>query len=108
MVKKIGQWLLAIAVSLVCVELALQAAVRLGFADLDLPSYSLAQAQPFWQEVNADFGVWHPPNARYRHRRSCFDLIYTSNAYGMRDRDVAMASGRAASWCWAIRSSKGG
>jgi lysophospholipase L1-like esterase len=92
MVKKIGQWLVAIAVSLVCVELVLQAAVRLGFADLDLPSYSLAQAQPFWQEVNADFGVWHPANARYRHRRSCFDLIYTSNAYGMRDRDVAMAS----------------
>jgi lysophospholipase L1-like esterase len=92
MVKKIGQWLLAIAISLVCVELLLQGVVRLGFVDIDLPSYSMTQARPFWQELNADFGVWHPANAHYRHRRSCFDLIYTSNAYGMRDRDVAMAS----------------
>lgn len=90
--KKAGQWLLAIAISLVCVEIMLQGAVRLGLADLDLPGYSLKEADPFWQDVNADFGVWHPANARFRHERSCFDLIYTSNAFGMRDAAVTQAS----------------
>src|SRR5215472_12688294 len=90
MLKTAGQWLLAIAISLACVEAMLQAAVRLGFADLDLPSYSLKEADPFWQDVNPDFGVWHPANARFRHERSCFDLAYTSNAFGMRDRAATL------------------
>ena len=94
MVKKTGQWLLAIAISLVCVEIMLQVAIRLGFADLDLPSYSLAQARPFWQDINADFGVWHPANARYRHSKSCFDLTYASNGFGMRDGPTALRSQR--------------
>jgi len=92
MLKTAGQWLLATAISLVCVEIMLQAAVRLGFADLDLPSYSLKEADPFWQDINPDFGVWHPANARFRHERSCFDLIYTSNAFGMRDREATLAA----------------
>ena len=87
-----GGWLLAAAISLVCIELLLQAAVRLGYADLDLPSYSIAHAQPFWQDINADFGVWHPSNAHYRHQKSCFDLVYSSNAQGMRDREVTTTS----------------
>jgi lysophospholipase L1-like esterase len=70
----------------------LQAAVRLGVASIDLPSYSIAYAKPFWQDINPHFGVWHPANARYRHQKSCFDLIYASNAHGMRDRDVTIAS----------------
>ena len=90
--KKIGEWSLAIAVSLVVVEVMLQAAVRLGFTDLDLPGYSLRQAQPFWQDIDADFGVWHPSDAVYRHSKSCFDVTYASNAHGMRDPDVAVAS----------------
>jgi lysophospholipase L1-like esterase len=85
-------WLPALAVSLVCVEIVLQAAVRLGVASVDLPSYSIAYAKPFWQDVNPHFGVWHPANARYRHQKSCFDLVYASNAHGMRDRDVTIAS----------------
>ena len=92
MLRKTGEWLLAIAISLACIEIGLQIVVRRGVVDLDLPSYSLKQAQPFWQDVNPDFGTWHAANARYRHRRSCFDLTYTSNAYGMRDHAVAMTS----------------
>src|SRR5262249_35355428 len=92
MAKKTGQWLLAIVISLVCVEILLQVAVRFGFADADLPSYSVMQAQPFWQDINPDFGVWHPSHAQFRHQRSCYDLIYTSNSYGMRDREVTVDS----------------
>ena len=85
-------WLPALAISLVCVEIVLQAAVRLGVANVDLPSYSIAYAKPFWQDINPHFGVWHPAHARYRHQRACFDLVYASNAHGMRDRDVELTS----------------
>src|SRR5262245_7246024 len=85
-------WLPVVAISLVCVEIALQAAVRLGVASIDLPSYSIAYTKPFWQEINPDFGVWHPPHARYRHQKACFDLVYESNTHGMRDHDVPVAS----------------
>lgn len=85
-------WLPSIAISVICVEILLQATVRLGFAPLELPSYSLQETVPFWQDINPDFGVWHLPHARYRHQKSCFDLIYTSNAHGMRDREREMKS----------------
>jgi lysophospholipase L1-like esterase len=81
-----------LAVSLVCVEVMLQVAVRSGLASVDLPSYSIAYAKPFWQDINRHFGVWHPAHARYRHQKSCFDLVYASNAHGMRDREVTIAS----------------
>jgi lysophospholipase L1-like esterase len=84
--------LLVIAISLVALEIALQAVVRLGYLGVSLPSYSLAEAEPFWQDLNADFGVWHPPNAHFRHRKSCFDVSYDSNSHGMRDREVTIAS----------------
>ncbi len=92
MVKKLGEWLLAIALTLVAVEAALQAVVRLGYLDFSLPSYSIANAAPFWQVLNKDFGVWHPANAQHSHRKSCFDVAYSSNSYGMRDADASLTS----------------
>jgi len=92
MIKKLGEWLLVIVLTLVSLEVALQAVVRLGYLDFSLPSYSLANAIPFWQTLNKDFGVWHPANAQYSHRKSCFDVIYSSNAHGMRDAEVALTA----------------
>jgi hypothetical protein len=90
--KKTGGWLLAFAISLVGIEVVLYAAVMAGIANIDLPSYSLKQAEPFWQDVNPDFGAWHVTNGSFRHRRSCFDLIYTSNAFGMRQGPTMLTS----------------
>jgi lysophospholipase L1-like esterase len=90
--RKCGEWLLAIVISLVAVEIALQAAVRLGYFNLSLPSYATEALTPFWQDINENFGVWHQPNARYHHRKSCIDLVYTSNSHGMRDRPVSLSS----------------
>jgi hypothetical protein len=90
--KKTGGWLLALAISLVGIEILLHVAVTAGVADVDLPSYSLKQAEPFWQDVNPDFGTWHVSHGRFRHRRSCFDLVYTSNAFGMRHGPTALTS----------------
>src|SRR5262249_32734006 len=70
----------------------LHVAVMAGVADIDLPSYSLKQAEPFWQDVDPDFGAWHVSNGRFRHRRSCYDLVYTSNGFGMRQGATTLKS----------------
>jgi hypothetical protein len=42
----------------------------------------------FWiQGYDKDFGVWHGPQVKARHRKSCVDVTYTSNSYGARDRE---------------------
>ncbi len=54
------------------------------------PTYSIANARvQFWADLNPVFGVWHPPRVRYQHAKSCFNVIYRSNAYGARDRERA-------------------
>ncbi|WP_088347443.1 MULTISPECIES: SGNH/GDSL hydrolase family protein [Rhodomicrobium] len=67
-------------------ELALFLASKANLLRIDLPSYSIANAKPFWADIDPAFGVWHPANSQYRHVKSCFDVTYASNAHGMRDR----------------------
>src|SRR5262245_33803452 len=91
--RKCVELLWIIAIALVLLEIALQPAVRLGYINLSLPSYSGEAVTPFWQDINADFGVWHPANARYRHRKSsCIDIVYTSNSHGMRHRETPLST----------------
>jgi hypothetical protein len=90
--KKLREWLLAVVIAIVAIEVGIQAAVRLGYADFSLPSYSLAHASPFWQVLSPDFGNWHPSNAQYSHRKTCYDHIYRSNSHGMRDAEAPIAS----------------
>jgi GDSL-like lipase/acylhydrolase family protein len=92
MAIKLREWAIVLVLSLVAIEVAFQAAVRLGFVHFGLPSYSAANAVPFWQVINKDFGVWRPPNARYRHRKTCFDVVYTTNSHGMRDPKRSLSS----------------
>ena len=51
------------------------------------PSYSFAQMETFWVDINENFGVWHRPNSSYEHQNACFKLKYTSNSYGARDKE---------------------
>ena len=92
MLKTLREWAIVALLSLVAVEVAFQAAVRLGVVHFPLPSYSLANVAPFWRVISPDFGVWHPPNATHRHRKTCFDVTYTSNSHGMRDAEVSLTS----------------
>ncbi|MGF1619579.1 MAG: hypothetical protein ACFCUR_03065 [Rhodomicrobiaceae bacterium] len=59
---------------------------------MDLPSYRLANAKPFWEDRNRDFGVWHAPDREYRHLKSCFNVTYRTNAHGMRDASTEFKS----------------
>ncbi len=39
----------------------------------------------FYMDINQNFGVWHPPNSKFRHKTACFDVVYESNSVGARD-----------------------
>lgn len=57
------------------------------------PTYSFEHVStPFWSDLDRNFGVWHPPNATFRHRTACTDATYTSNSYGARDPERARTS----------------
>jgi hypothetical protein len=65
-------------------------AVLVHVRDLDIrkPTYTWANIKSeFWTDRDAVFGVWHAPNDRYRHAKSCFDVVYETNSHGARDRD---------------------
>jgi len=83
--------LLVVAISLVVLEIALR---RRSGSDMStcLPSYSIRDHRPVLGRLDEHFGVWHRPQVRYRHRKSCFDITYTSNSHGMRDKEVALSS----------------
>ena len=87
-----------VLIFLLLLEIGLFSAAKLNVLKMDLPSYSLANARPFWEDRNPDFGVWHAPDRAYRHLKSCFNVTYRTNASGMRDarRDLHAAGPRVA------------
>lgn len=50
------------------------------------PSYSKSGTQPFWADINPNWGVWHH-KIEFRHAKSCFDVVYKANSYGARDKE---------------------
>lgn len=50
-------------------------------------AYRTTARSEFWTDVDPAFGVWHPPHATFRHTTACWDLIYSTNAYGARDAE---------------------
>jgi hypothetical protein len=47
--------------------------------------YRVTPLPVFWADLDPSFGVWHPPNVRFRHAEACWDVTYQSNSYGARD-----------------------
>jgi len=89
---KIGQYFLVLVICIASLEAGLYLMIRFGFLDVSYPSYSIANAKPFWRDLNADFGVWHSSNAKYRHWKVCFEVEYQSNSHGMRDAEADIES----------------
>jgi lysophospholipase L1-like esterase len=85
--SKILSLLLIILFSYMTLEVGTCVLMKENVLPGDIPSFSFAHIGPrFWQDLNPDFGVWHLPNTSFRHRKSCFDVVYQSNPEGMRDR----------------------
>jgi hypothetical protein len=79
--------LLTLLVSLVSLELFSFAATKANL--LLFNDYPEIYQQRFlgneWRTTKDPWGSWHKPNATDRHRSTCFDVRYDSNAIGARD-----------------------
>jgi lysophospholipase L1-like esterase len=74
-------------------EFGLYLASDMEILKIERPSYSFDHVVPFWVNNNEHFGVWHPPNDKYSHHKSCFKVEYRSNSWGARDRERELESG---------------
>jgi hypothetical protein len=92
MVRKIRSIALVVVITLVLLEATLLVAVRVGLLDMPLPTYSMSDVKPYAAPLDPVFGIWHVANARKRHVQGCFDVTYSANSFGMRDREVALRS----------------
>lgn len=79
--------LLALVVSLVSLELFSFVATRAHLLLFnDYPEiYHSRYSGNDWRTLKDPWGSWHKPNATDRHRSTCFDVRYASNAIGARD-----------------------
>ena len=76
------------ALILVLTELVLLATYAMGLLAINKPTYSTANVDAyFWSDLHPKFGTWHHPGSTYRHRSACFDVEYSANSYGARDRE---------------------
>src|SRR5262245_55834476 len=84
------------AFTLLLLELGIGLVTKWGLFQSKVPTYSIMQARnPFFsRDVNPDFGVWHLPDAKTRHAKSCFDVVYSANSHGARDRERTLQSDR--------------
>ncbi len=71
----------------------LEIALRFAqFAGVFRSQERLTEGQPFYQDSNRFWGVWHPPDARFVARADCFEEVYESNSWGARDRERSLRS----------------
>jgi len=91
--KKILSITLVIFITLILLEVGAAVLLRLDLLHGDIPTYTPTQAlEQFWVDRSPDFGVWHSSNSKYRHHKSCFNVLYTANSHGMRDRERTIQS----------------
>ena len=90
--RSIRTVLISAVILVIMLEIGSFIAIKAGFINVALPSYSLSGADWFWKVINPDYGVWHEPNDEMHHHKRCIDVTYTSNAFGMRDAEVAKTS----------------
>jgi hypothetical protein len=72
-------------------EVTLRVAQRVGVFQ---SHERLTSGEPFYQDSNPRWGIWHPPHARFRARGDCFEEVYESNSWGARDRERSLDSDR--------------
>ena len=54
--------------------------------DMSHPNYNFLQ-RTHYLDINSLYGSWHLPNTTFRHKKSCFDVIYKFNSIGARDKE---------------------
>lgn len=75
-------------------ELLLALATHAFALKIEAPTYSLENTQGFWFDLDPHFGTRHKPNDSYRQKKSCYNVLYTSNSAGFRDVERAQQSSK--------------
>ena len=95
--RNLIKYLVLIVITGVFIVLASEAvlflAYTLGLLDINKPSYSADNVDAYyWADLHQSFGTWHRPGSRYKHQSPCFDVEYTANSYGARDKARELTS----------------
>ena len=95
--KKFVYYLMMILFSLAIVELCsfIYTTSELGSKTFrgNLPAYSKKDfTKTFWADINPHFGVWHHSNSNVKHTMSCFEVEYSANSHGARDKKRTLGS----------------
>ena len=93
MKKKYFFYIFFLLFSFLLFEISLCLLAKLNLIAVYRPSYFWSNIKSeFWVDRNPYFGVWHEPNSKYRHRKSCYDVIYKANSHGARDKERSYQS----------------
>ena len=85
--------LLSLFLTLIFLEFGSYLLLKKNIILQNWPTFSFKNADSrFWEENNSVFGVWHEPNSYYHHKRSCFEVDYHANSFGMRDPERSLNS----------------
>lgn len=90
MLRSIPRFLGVCVLTLLVLELVVRALVAAGA--VPYRAYPETRESPFWANKDPVTGVWKPPLREFRHAGGCFDVVYRSNAFGMRDRERNLRS----------------
>lgn len=71
-------------------EITLRMAAWMGLFPYQM--YPTTHNPVYWDDINPHFGVWKYPNASFNQKASCFNVTYTSNSYGSRDKERSKSS----------------
>ena len=74
-------------ITFVLLEVVLIAWGHFGTLKMELPTYTFENTQSFWFDLNKYYGTSHLPNHHYRQKKACYDITYSSNLHGFRDRE---------------------
>lgn len=80
---------MAVQLILTCIflELGLMLIAKTKVIELEEPIYTFENSRRYWAEIDTTFGIWRPSNYNFRHKKSCFDVTYQTNAIGARDQE---------------------
>ena len=92
LIQKLKTLTLIFGITFILLELVLAFYIHIADYKIDLPTYTFDNTQGFWFDINIDFGTAHLPNHSYRHRKTCFDVLYKTNSHGFRDKERRIKS----------------
>ncbi len=83
--KPLKNLIIIFGITFVLLEIILAIYIRTAEIKIELPTYTFQNTFSFWYDLNEDFGTLHLPNDEYRQKKYCFDVVYKTNAEGLRD-----------------------